>query len=273
MLEAIVYRLRAKNTARIPLVHGRLMHAAFFSLLQEFNPELSAEIHDLQTQKPFTISELQKIRKSSRMGHTSPSLKITENTLLDWRVTAWDRRIIDCLQSLRPGFSFRIGSLELEVTDCAMSPAQHPDSGLLRREDLVAGCRFVPKIREITFSFLSPVSFRFFDRDYPWPLPEYVFGSLADKWSIGNPPFPIDRSDLREIARSLSPCRWHGQSRTVYFKADRGTLGFVGEFSYSVAHLPPEEQRLLLLLSKFAVFSGVGRLTGHGLGQVRTRYC
>ena len=32
------------------------------------------------------------------------------------------------------------------------------------------------------------------------------------------------------------------------------------------------DQRVLLLLAQFANFSGVGRLTGQGLGQTRTRY-
>ncbi|MBQ7477576.1 MAG: hypothetical protein IJT01_01560 [Selenomonadaceae bacterium] len=69
-----------------------------------------------------------------------------------------------------------------------------------------------------------------------------------------------------------APRRWHGQSCTVYLKEDRGTLAFEGEFSFDTSHLAQEEQQLLLLLAQFSAFSGIGRLTGHGLGQTRARY-
>ena len=269
MLGAAVYRLLAKNTARIPLVHGRLMHAAFFSLLKEISPDFSADIHDTHRQKAFTVSELFDFPKTSR--HDS-SLLIPAGTSLFWRITAWSDSLAQILYAIPPGKMLHIGPLKAVIEKCLLSSEEHPEAGFLAEEDLIAACLSVSGIQEITFSFRSPVSFRCFDQDFPWPLPEYIFGSLMDKWSLTNTPLPIDRKTLRPIAQSLPPRRWHGQSRTIYLKNDRGTLAFEGEFSYGTAHLPVEEQQLLLLLAQFSTFSGVGRLTGQGLGQTRTAY-
>jgi len=275
MLAAAVYCLSAKNTARIPLFHGRLLHAAFFSLLQGISPELSAYIHDTQRQKAFAISPLSGIQppKTKMQNHRHPtSLTAHEGDMVFWRISAWNDLLAQSLQAIRPGTPIRIGGLDLSIENCMMSPEEHREAGCLSEEDLIAGCLSVPSIREITFSFRSPVSFRCFDRDFPWPLPEYIFGSLADKWALTERPLPIHRQDIRPLVRDLPPRRWHGQSRTVYLKEDRGTLAFEGEFSFDTSHLAREEQQLLLLLAQFSAFSGVGRLTGHGLGQTRARY-
>lgn len=179
MLAAAVYRLSAKNTARIPLFHGRLLHAAFFSLLQGLSPELSAYIHDTQRQKAFAISPLSGIQppKTKMQNHRPPtSLTVHKGDMVFWRISAWNDLLAQSLQG------------------------------------------------------------------------------------------------IRSLVRDLPPRRWHGQSRTVYLKEDRGTLAFEGEFSFDTSHLAREEQQLLLLLAQFSAFSGVGRLTGHGLGQTRARY-
>ncbi|MBQ7477823.1 MAG: CRISPR system precrRNA processing endoribonuclease RAMP protein Cas6 [Selenomonadaceae bacterium] len=199
-------------------------------------------------------------------------MQIEEGRMLEWRVTALNEMLVWCLHAIRPGTSVRVGTLSLEIAECCMSPEEHPESGILSEEDLIAVCLAIPHIRDITFSFRSPVSFRYFNRDYPWPMPEYIFGSLADKWLLCDMPLALNRQEICTTANELLPRKWQGRSRTVFLKEDRGVLAFEGEFSYETAHLPQEQQQLLLLLAQFSVFSGVGRLTGHGLGQSRVKY-
>ena len=269
MLGAAVYRLSSKNTAQIPLVHGRLMHAAFFSLLEGIDPALSAYVHDTQQQKAFTVSELFGLPETARR---KTGLLVNSDTQFFWRVTAWNNLLTQSIQAISPGTELRIGSLNLVIQACLLSPEEHREAGFLTEEYLMAACFSVPSVQEITFSFRSPVSFRCFDRDFPWPQPEYIFGSLIDKWAMTDCPLSVDRPAVYALSQNLLPRRWHGRSHTVYLKKDRGTLAFDGEFTYGTAHLSTEEQQLLLLLAQFSVFSGVGRLTGHGLGQTRVRY-
>ena len=58
MIGVVVYRLRAENSARLPLFHGRLLHGAIFSLLREYSEVLTDFIHNEMNSKPFTVSLL-----------------------------------------------------------------------------------------------------------------------------------------------------------------------------------------------------------------------
>ena len=269
MIGAAVYRLRARNTAQIPVVHGRLMHAAFFDILQRLNGKLSAVLHDVQSQKPFTVSEL---FPCTSLRRVSKSFLFSEGVEVDWRITALNDPLLRCLQEICPGQTLRVDHVLLEVERCFLSREEHKEAGILREKDLVEACLSVPGVKEVQFEFRSPVSFRYFSEDYPWPLPEYVFGSLADKWKTFHMPLPVGREMVRSVAKEVVPRAWRGGSRTLFLKKDRGILAIEGKFCYSTERLPLEAQRIFLLLARFAEFSGVGRLTGHGLGQTRTEW-
>ena len=270
MIGAAVYRLRAQNSAWLPMVHGRLLHAAFFAALQDISPELSGFVHDQMNIKPFTVSELMPWKQTLR--RQGSGWNIAAGTRLDWRVTGLNDVMLQAIAAIRPNHSFRVGRLLLVVEKLMMDPAEHPDSGILDENELIAACLQEPQIDEITFRFLSPVSFRADDHDYPWPLPEYVFASLADKWRQAGLPGDFDKNTIREEAAVVRPLTWQGESRKVYFTRERGILAFIGRFTYDLRELAPERQQMFLLLAQFAVFSGVGRMTGQGLGQTRVIY-
>ena len=46
MIGAVHYKLRATNSARLPLINGRLMHAAFFKILHNIAPEIENFVHE-----------------------------------------------------------------------------------------------------------------------------------------------------------------------------------------------------------------------------------
>ena len=107
------------------------------------------------------------------------------------------------------------------------------------------------------------------NNDFPWPLPEYVFGSLADKWNAFDMPGDIQTSKIREGAVSILPLKWNGKSKLIRLSSKRCATGFIGQFTYSFAELDDDEKALMSLLAAYAELSGVGRWTAHGLGQVR----
>ena len=43
--------------------------------------------------------------------------------------------------------------------------------------------------------------------------------------------------------------------------------GFTGPFAFSIGRLSAEEREIILLLTQFAPFCGVGRLTAQGFGE------
>lgn len=267
MIGVIVYRLRAENSARLPIFHGRLVHGAIFSLLRDWSEALADFIHNELNSKPFTVSTL--TGSQNHKGRERDFCVISGN-IYDLRLTALNDMVLEAL--VNPNFTRRINvgeaifSLEEVIVD------GRRQTGVAAVEEIIDGVASLSALGNIIFTFQSPVSFRNFNRDYPFPLPEFIFGSLADKWLQAGLPELFDRAGVREKAQNLQLDKWHGSSRKVYFAHDRGMLAFTGSFSYSVADLEPEWRNIFLMLAQFAVFSGVGRLTAQGFGQTQVEF-
>src|SRR5258708_12045047 len=57
-LYSIVFELRVRYAATISGATGPLAHALFLNLIKQFDPALSASLHDMPGPKPFTVSPL-----------------------------------------------------------------------------------------------------------------------------------------------------------------------------------------------------------------------
>lgn len=263
MIGAVLFQLKVVRPGILKETQGRFLHAAFFQMLNSYNEELAASVHANVRFKPFTVSRL--IPLVPEKKKSSPFVKT--GTKFFWRVTALREELLQAVCTVEEGYEVQAGTVTMAVERVIMSRQGHEAAGILDEEELVASCRAVDRVRSITFSFLSPVSFRSFLDDYPFPLPQLIFSSLADKWNLAGMPYAFDREQVREIATRLLPTAWKGQTQQVYLKDDRGVTGFTGEYTFKTDMLPLEDQQMLLILAQFAFFSGVGRLTGQGLGQ------
>ena len=270
MIGAIVYRLRAINAACMPVVHGKLLHGLLFRRLQQFSPELSGFVHDELNIKPFTTSPLRWLGKApfKRGGN----YYVARGSVCLWRVTALHELLIQALLTWEARSELRVGTAQFIVEKVMANPDDAEESGLLDENELIASCLCVPKIRYITLHFISPVSFRSFKDDFPLPKPELIFGSIADKWNQAEMPLNFDKEDIRQIAMQCKLIRWEGKSCKTFFSQKQGVNGFCGTFVFDLSELELPSRQVLLLLAQFSVFSGVGRLTGQGMGQTRVVY-
>lgn len=266
MIGAVVYRLRAEDTARVPVFHGRWLHGLFFKIMEGYSAELSTYVHETLNVKPFTVSLLKWRQEKDEGGYRV----VARGESLSWRVTALREDVLQAALHVRTGEVLQAGNLPLRVEKVKADGTE--DSGVVDEMELVGAALGAGRIAELRLRFLSPVAFRRDDKDYPTPDPVFIFSSLADKWQQAAMPVEMDRAWVREAAARALLAEWHGSSRRVYFGGDRGMLAFSGRFSYDVTALNEEEQHALLLLAQFANFSGVGRLTGQGFGETRAMY-
>lgn len=270
MIGAIVYRLRALNSAKLSVTQGKLLHAAFFTLLRRMNPAVSTYIHDEMNIKPFTVSNLQS------QPHIKPErgqIQVQKGQIFYWRVTAFHEIVLQAALAVPVNYVFSVGNLDAVVEAVMDSPKQHHDAGIIDENCLIAICMGKPDVTTITFRFVSPVTFRSFTDDYPMPLPEYILGSLADKWNQLAMLGKIDKEQIKERAKACCiPTQWEGKTERIYLSSRQGVTGFKGTFTFTLRHATLEEKHLFLLLAQFAVFAGVGRLSGQGLGQTRVTY-
>src|SRR5260370_12176212 len=80
-LYSIVFELRVRYAATISGTTGPLAHALFLNLIKQFDPALSASLHNMTGRKPFTISPLLGVEQLAQNitlpGEQTCSLRIT----------------------------------------------------------------------------------------------------------------------------------------------------------------------------------------------------
>jgi len=268
MIGAIVFELRALNSSSLLLNHGQQLHGLCFKILEDFSPALSTHIHNHMSIKPFTLAELE---SPQQIPSRNNRLYITKGTVLHWRVTALQDEVLQAFLSLQPGHIFALGNLHLQIERVLINPEICAYTGLVDPTDMLADFFSCTLPFDLNIDFHSVTTFRSGTQDYPWPLPEFVFGSLADKWTAMSMPGNISAKQVRDTAADILPLRWQGKSCRITLSSNRSATGFVGQFTYSLAHLSSTDQQLIALLAAYAEFSGVGRWTAHGLGQVRIK--
>lgn len=269
MIGALVYELRAENETTLPIVNGRLMHAAFFKILNDFSPNFGSFIHNEWNIKPFTVSFLEPAGKNLSFGDR---WAIRRGDKFFWRVTGLNKEILQAALNVPIGDKIRAGGLSLRLEKIICDGNIRADSGVVEVEDFISGVKNFRNVDEISFDFVSPVSFRIDDFDAPYPRAELIFPSLADKWTQSQMPVAADKKIIRELAERIRLTQWSGESQKFYLSKDRGTLAFRGKFFYSLESLSGDVQKVFLLLAKFGEFAGVGRLTGQGFGQTRVSF-
>ena len=264
MIGALVYKLRAENETSLPFVNGRLMHAAFFKILNDFSPTFGTFIHNEWNIKPFTVSFLEPTGNILSFGDR---WAVHRGDKFLWRVTGLNEKILQAALNFPVDEKIRAGSLSLRLEKIICDKKIRADTGVVEVEDFISGVKIFHRVNEISFNFVSPVSFRIDDFDAPYPRAELIFSSLADKWTQAQMPVAADKKIIREFAENVRLTQWRGESQKFFLSQNRGTLAFSGNFSYSLENLSGDVQKVFLLLAKFGEFAGVGRLTGQGFGQ------
>lgn len=261
MLGSIIFRLTAENSAELKFINGRMMHAAFFGILNSTSPELGNFVHEKLNLKPFTVSFL---NPEKNLPSRAEQWQVRRGDKFSWRVTCLNEEILQAILSINVGCQIQVGNLFLSVKK-------------ISAEKIISVPNFIAKIKnsdpfkKIEFKFLTPVSFRTDNFDAPYPRAELIFSSLADKWTQAQMPAVADKKTLRELAKEIRLTEWEGRCKKFFFAKDRGTSAFWGKFLYDVENFPEDVRKVFLLLAKFGEFSGVGRLTGQGLGQTQIK--
>lgn len=129
----------------------------------------------------------------------------------------------------------------------------------LRLDDFDVILKRAGTCRQAKVEFVTPIALGGFNDRSALPDPAWVFGSLVTRWrKFGGPVIPDLRYD--DVSLYCAELRMTHVAMTQY--GQRGFTGYAGYlFPADVAHW---YQALLL----FASYSGIGRKTTHGLGQV-----
>lgn len=154
----------------------------------------------------------------------------------------------------------RIGCL---TTDVFLAVANSPLAYKAQREREDSFESIIEAAGEATtikLAFVSPVALGVFGHATAMPDPRNIFASLIRRWQVADgPEVPeLNYLDVPVIHASL---RTHKIEIDNY--AQRGWLGTI------VYGVPKEQAKWFHALAKFGEYSGIGKKTTQGMGQIR----
>ncbi|WP_026735589.1 CRISPR-associated endoribonuclease Cas6 [Fischerella sp. PCC 9605] len=235
------------------------LHAWFLNQVRSVDPELSAYLHDGESEKPFTISAL-----DGELVSSGKQLQLSASNTYHWYVTALSSRVVEWLaqwvQNLPKEINLRNAPLRIHSCKIAHSPTTYIQ--LLNSEHG----------ETIALRFLSPTSFRRKGHHLPLPMPTNVFHSYLRRWNDFSGMSVDQEAFLAWVDDSVLINRHQLTSAKVLAGKKGAVTGFTGAIEFGLtkeASKQPEFHQLFYALGKLAPYCGTGHKTTFGLGQTR----
>ncbi|AFY33118.1 CRISPR-associated endoribonuclease Cas6 [Calothrix sp. PCC 7507] len=235
------------------------LHAWFLEQVRSTNPELSAYLHDGESEKPFTISAL-----NGEMISSGRQIQLSANTSYRWYITALSSRVLQWIaqwvKNLPEVLDLKDAPLQIRSVSIAHAPTTYTQ--LLESETNEA----------IALRFLSPTSFRRKGHHFPLPVPANVFHSYLRRWNDFSGMSVDQDAFLAWVDNYILITRCQLTTTKVLAGKKGAVTGFTGAIELSLtkdAAKQPEFKKLFSALGKLAPYCGTGHKTTFGLGQTR----
>ncbi len=262
---SVVIELRPEERITLPSYTGRMAHAWFLGWVRQTDPERAHRLHAIHQVKPFTVSGLTGgTRHGSTCEFRPGDICWLRITALEDEFAGWlAERLADTLPPL-----VTLQQCTFQVGRVLTHPDAHTWAGEASYRELVQHYLDSPGVPStIRLFFASPTTFRVRGRNVPLPLPDLVFGSLADRWHAFAP-IALDDAIRAVIAEQVVVSRYELRTQAVPIRHGY-QIGFTGRCEFTVLAKNPYWRRVCHLLAAFAFYSGVGYKTPQGLGQTR----
>ena len=257
---------------------GKNLHGLFYNLVSAVDADLGNLIHQNQSNKPFTLSPLQ--RGSHATLHWKHLKPIAPGTPCWWRISLLDDRLFGQLSqlwlNLNPQQPWHLGPANLHISSVLGTPqSTQPWANFCNYAQLYEQASNTA--RKLTFQFCTPTAFRQGKYDSSLPTADRVLGSLLRRWNyysglefskdilacLQDSQFNIHtevaidpRSQFEHTGAKTSPCnQFAGCIGTVTFQ-------ILGKVDATIV-------QQLNTLADFALYAGVGRKTPMGMGITR----
>ena len=268
-LLAVVLDLRPylEEPVRATNWYGRAVQAEVYGCINYYDKDYGASLHRLnEEKKPFTASTL--------IGRF-PNRKIRSDDLYSLRITGLNHKIEEILyQAIQPGGFWGIGSL-LHITGIPFVVESifwdNRDHRLACHTNYLAlKDSFIeqktPRFKKIKFDFQKcPVLNQDGDIFNPIITPRYIFESLMRKWNNLSSIF-IDKSILEFLDGGIFVSGFRLESQPV--QQEGLVMGGKGFIEVSTKYHDDERWAYLQMLAAFSFYSGIGKNTTRGFGQM-----
>lgn len=245
---------------------GRAAHALLLQIAAAADADLAARLHESSELRPFTASTL----LGKRAQSPDPAQRYTLRfTALTAELSALLLQAAQPGGRLAPGAVVELDYQPFQVETAASQPEEQAWAAASSYQQIFGQHMLHPQPpRRVQLQLASPTAFRSSGRTQPLPLPEFLFGSLLDRWNAFAPTAMPD--ELRRFsAECLNISRYQLRSVAVPVKESGLRIGAVGTVSYTTQNYDRYWMSLISALAAFAQFSGVGAGVSMGFGQCR----
>jgi CRISPR-associated endoribonuclease Cas6 len=261
--EIVSITLTLKAIADIDLSpnYTTAFHAWFLHQVRASDPQLSAYLHDGQSEKAFAISPL------------NGNLELIANTFLaradstyTWTISALSN---DLCEWLRTWYSDHPETINLYNGNFAI--AQIAINQPATTYNNLWSDSTNPESR-FTLAFQTPTCFRSKNHHLPLPFPANIFHSYLRRWNDFAPEAFPQEEFLAWIEKVVYITNYDINCTKVAVAKQGYVTGFTGTVEFAVdlkASQNSDFERLLSALIKLASYCGTGHKTTFGLGQTR----
>lgn len=280
-LASIVLRVQPQNNFSLYPQYTIGLHAWFLDQVRQSDPDLATQLHDDQTEKPFTLSGL-----FNPQNPFDRPLSLQRDRPYHWSITALSQPLTQWLATWlkQPTSVIELRNAPLLLLDWAIAnpPTTYQQlfaeaEQLLQRYERSPSAEPpaespLPVPSAFNLSFVSPTSFRHRKHHLPLPVPENVFHSYLRRWNLFSA-IEFDAEDYLDwIDEMVVIVRHHVTSQKVAAGKRGSVTGFTGAVQFGLvpaAYTEPEFVQLFLALGGLAPYCGTGHKTTFGLGQTR----
>ncbi|WP_017302063.1 CRISPR-associated endoribonuclease Cas6 [Nodosilinea nodulosa] len=257
-LVGIEFLLQAEQDYELYSQYTIALHAWFLQQIQAFDPELSAALHDGESEKPFSITGLD----GQFVAH-SRNLQIKQGQVYRWRVNGFSQAAVvglaTWLKKLPTEIVLKTTSLAVQEVQIALPATTYKALG----NDSIEGS-------SLSLTFSSPTSFRRKGHHLPIPWPRNVFHSYLRRWNLFSGQDVPQDEFLDWIDEHVIIQRHQLQTVKVAAGKRGSVTGFTGAITYGLDRKAQENSdfyRLFFALGRLAPYCGTGHKTTFGLGQ------
>lgn len=257
-LVGIEFGLQAEQDAELYPQYTIGLHAWFLQQIQAFDPELSAALHDGESEKPFAITGL-----DGQFVTQSRNLQLQQGKTYRWRVSGFSQQTVAGLATWlqKPPKEIVLKTTPLLVKDIQIALPATTYQALAAEP-----------IEDSSFSltFSSPTSFRRKGHHFPLPLPRNVFHSYLRRWNLFSGQ-GVDQDKFLDWIDERVVIQRHQMQSVKVAAGKRGSVtGFTGAIAYGLdrkAREDAEFYQLFFTLGRLAPYCGTGHKTTFGLGE------
>ncbi len=276
-LIALTLTLQPQSDFQAPTHYTTELHSWFLNQVRLTDPDLSAYLHDGQSEKAFSISALSgNLQSQARVAFAVPkaALHFSAHESYQWSIAALSKTVCAWLQQwlCKPPkeMKLRSGTFNIQHWDIGLAATTY-DAIWNNADDTIAHPS--SKEQHLSLTFTTPTSFRKRSNHMPLPIPENVFHSYLRRWN-NFAHIEFEQGDFLDwVNECVVILRHEVRSQKTQAGKQGSVTGFVGAVQFGLtpkAKDEPEYVQLIHALVACAPYFSTGHKVTFGLGQTRT---